>query len=167
MNLNDYALAFIVEAGLRDPEITVSFTRMINWKIKARETKMEFPVSLDTLIKILDTYNPVKNIFNVISYSVDPRYKEDVEGYPCPDSESRALKVWFIADASQRLVVDGDSPQSIALSMVIHRMTGCKETKNPLSRAGFDSSYTDVCLETKKLSDDARNDSSFAPSTIP
>ena len=26
VNLNDYALAFIVEAGLRDPEITVSFT---------------------------------------------------------------------------------------------------------------------------------------------
>ena len=128
---------------------------------------MEFPVSLDTLIKILDTYNPVKNIFNVISYSVDPKYKEDVEGYPCPDSESRALKVWFIADVSQRLVVGGDSPQSIALSMVIHRMTGCKETENPLSRAGFDSSCTNVSLETKKLSDDARNDSIFAPSTIP
>ena len=128
---------------------------------------MEFPVSLDTLIKKLDTYNPVKEIFNVISYSVDPRWKENVEGYACPDSESRSLKTWYIADAWQGLVVGGGSPQSIALSMVIHSMTGCKETTNLLSRAVFGSSYTNVCRETKKLADDARNDSSFALATIP
>ena len=55
---------------------------MINWKIKTRETKMQFPVSLNTLVEKLDTYNPVKEIFNDISYSVDPRWKENVEGYP-------------------------------------------------------------------------------------
>ena len=167
MNLTAYALASLVGAGLRDAEITVAFARMINRKIKARETKMEFPVSLDTLIKILDTYNPVKEIFNVISYSVDPRWKENVEGYACPDSESRSLKTWYIADAWQGLVVGGGSPQSIALSMVIHSMTGCKETTNLLSRVVFGSSYTNVCRETKKLADDARNDSSFALATIP
>ena len=78
-----------------------------------------------------------------------------------------ALKIWYIADAWQRLAVGGDSPKSIALSMVIHRMTGCKETMNLLSRAGFGSSYTNACWETKKLADDARNNSSFAPATIP
>ena len=108
----------------------------------------------------------MKEIFNVISYSVDPRWKEIVECYACPDSGSHALKIWFIADAWQRLVVGGDSPQSVALSMVIYKMTGCKKTTNPLSRAGFGSSYTNVCRETKKLSHDARNDLSFAPATI-
>ena len=67
------------------------------------------------------------------------------EGYVCLDSEWRALKIWYIADAWQRLVVGGDSPQSIALSMVIHRMTGCKETANFLRRAGFGNSYMNVC----------------------
>ena len=54
---------------------------MISWKIKTRETKMEFPVSLNTLVEKLDTYDPEKEIFSVISYSVDPRWKENVEGY--------------------------------------------------------------------------------------
>ena len=82
----------------------------------------------------------MKEVFNAISYSFDPRLKENVESYACPDSESRVLKIWYIADAWQRLVVGGDSPQSVALSIVIHRMTGCKETTNPLSRASFGSS---------------------------
>ena len=148
-------------------KLQVTVARMINRKIKATETKMEFTVSLDTLIKKLDTYNPVKEVFNVIWYSVDPRWTENVEGYACPDSESRRLKIWYIADTWQRLVIGGDSPQSIALFMVIHRMTGYKETTNILSRAGFVSWYTNVYRETKKLADDARNYSSFTPATIP
>ena len=118
---------------------------MINRKIKTREKKMEFPVSLDTLIKKLDTYNPVREIFNAISYSIDPKWKKNIEGYACPDSESRVLKIFCSADAYQRLVVGGDSPQSIALPLVIHRMTRCKETTNLLSCAGFGSSYTNEC----------------------
>ena len=55
LNPTDYALASLVGAGLRDAEITVAFARKINRKIKATETKMEFPVSLDTLIEKLDT----------------------------------------------------------------------------------------------------------------
>ena len=51
--------------------------------------------------------------------------------------------------------------------MVVHRMAGCKEMTNLLSSAGFISSYTNVYQEMKKLADDARNDSSFAPATIP
>ena len=46
-------------------------------------------------------------------------------------------------------------------------MTGCKETTNLLSCASFGNSYTNLCPETKKLLDDARNDSSFATATIP
>ena len=93
--------------------------------------------------------------------------EKEFEGYACPDSESHALKIWYSADTWQRLLVGGDSPQSIALSMVTDRMTGYKETTNLLRRAGFGSSYTNKCRERKKLADDARNDSSFAPATIP
>ena len=77
------------------------------------------------------------------------------------------MEICYIADAWQRLIIDVDSPQSIALSMVIHRMTGYKEAANILSRAGFVSSYTNVYRETKKPGDDARNYSSFTPVTIP
>ena len=88
MNPTDYPRASLEGAGLRDAAVTVAFARMINRKISGRETKMKFPVSRDTLIEKLDTYNPVKEIFNVISYSVDPRWRENVEVWP--DSESRA-----------------------------------------------------------------------------
>ena len=77
------------------------------------------------------------------------------------------MKIWYIADAWQSLVVGGDKPQSIALSMVIHRMTRCKEATNLLSRADFGSTYTNVCREMKKLADNGRNDSSFASAMIP
>ena len=78
-------------------------------------------------------------------YLVHRRWKESVEGYACPDSESRALKIWYVADAWQRLVVGGDSPQSMALPTVIRGMTGCKETTNLQSCADFGSSSTSVC----------------------
>ena len=90
---SEYALAFLVRDSLSDAEITVAFASMIHRKIKATERKMEIHVSLDTLIKIVDTYNPVKETFNVISYSADQRWKENVEGYACYNSESRALKI--------------------------------------------------------------------------
>ena len=106
------------------------------------ETKIEFPVSLDTLTKILDTDNIgytyiVKEIFNVISYSVEPRWKANIEDSSCPYSELRVLKIWYIADAWQELVVGGHSPQSIGLSMVIHKMAGCKESANLLKSCRF------------------------------
>ena len=90
--------------------------------------------------KKLDTYNPVKKIFNIMSYSVELRWKKNLEGYACPDSASGALKIWYIADAWQRLVAGDWSPQSTVWSMMTHRMTQCKEMTNLPSRAGFGSS---------------------------
>ena len=54
---------------------------------------MEFPVSLDTLIEKLYTYNPVKEIFNVISFSVDPMWKENIEVYACPDPHQTIKRI--------------------------------------------------------------------------
>ena len=48
VNPTDYALASLVGTGLRDAEITVTFTRIIN------EAMMEFPISLDKLIEKSD-----------------------------------------------------------------------------------------------------------------
>ena len=114
----------------------------------------------------MDTYNSVNEIFNVISYSADPRWKENVKGYTYPDVESCALKIRYIADAWQRLVVSDESPLSITMSIVVHRITGFQGTTNLLSSTFFGRSYTNICRETKKLVDDARNDSSLAPATI-
>lgn len=94
MNSTGYILPSLLAFVLGDAEFTVAFTQMINWKMKVKETKTEFSVSLDTLIKKLDTYVPLKEFFNVISYSVEPRWKDNAED-TCPDSESRPLKMVY------------------------------------------------------------------------
>ena len=93
--------------------------------------------------------------------------ESEYRGFLCPYSELRALKIWYIADAWQGPVAHGHSPQSIGLPMVIHKMAGCKESANLLSRAIFGRSYSNVCREMKKFADNARNDSSFSPARIP
>ena len=52
VNPTDYALIYLVGAGLKDAEITAAFARMIHRKIKTTDKKMEFPVSLDTLFDV-------------------------------------------------------------------------------------------------------------------
>lgn len=94
MNSTGYILPSLLAFVLGDAEFTVAFTQMINWKMKVKETKTEFSVSLDTLIKKLDTYVSLKEFFNVISYSVEPRWKDNAED-TCPDSESRPLKMVY------------------------------------------------------------------------
>ena len=71
---------------------------------------------MDKLIDQLDSYDSLKEIFNVISLSTNPKFKVNRDGYACPDSESRATKIWSIASDWQRLVIGGNSPKSIALS---------------------------------------------------
>ena len=102
MNPTGYVLPSLLAAVLGDAEFTVAFAQMINWKMKEKEAKTEFSVSHDTLIKKLDTYDPLKEFFNVISYSVEPRWKDNAED-TCPDSESRPLKMVYcrcLAEAS-------------------------------------------------------------------
>ena len=126
----DYALASIVGCGLLDSEITLAFAQMVHRKLKANETKQEFPISIDKLIDQLDSYEPMKELFNAIALSTNPSMKINTEGYACPDSEVMATK-------------------SIALSMIIHRLTGIKESINLLARSGAEITYTDVMRQSK------------------
>lgn len=67
--------------------------------------------------------------------------------YTCPYSESRSLKIRYIADAQEWLFVGGENSQCIALLMEINRMTECKETTKVLSQACSGSLYTDIYPE--------------------
>ena len=69
VNPTDYALIYLVGAGLKDAEITAAFARMIHRKIKATDTKMEFPVSLDTLFEKLTENMDVESSRGIKSLS--------------------------------------------------------------------------------------------------
>ena len=152
----DYALASIIGCGLRDSEITLAFAQMVHRKLKANETIQEFHISIDKLMDQLDSYEPMKELFNAIALSTNPSMKINTEGYACPDSEVRATKIWSIASDWQRLIIGGNSPKSIALSMIIHRPTGSKESINLLARSGAGITYTDVMRQSKTFADDTK-----------
>ena len=44
VNPNDYAIALIIRAGLRDKEITLAFAEMINHQLKSQELSKNFPL---------------------------------------------------------------------------------------------------------------------------
>ena len=60
VNPVDYAMASITRAGLRDKEITLTFPKMINHKVKSQELSKSFPLSAKNLMKELDIYDPIK-----------------------------------------------------------------------------------------------------------
>ena len=59
----DCVIALIIRAGLRDEEITISFSQMIHPKMKAQQTGTIFSLSAENLFE---------EIFNAVSLSHDP-----------------------------------------------------------------------------------------------
>ena len=69
VNPVDYTMASITGAGLRDKKITLAFAKMINHKPKSQELSKNFSLSAKNLMKELNKYDPIKEIFNAISLS--------------------------------------------------------------------------------------------------
>ena len=95
VNPIDYAIASIIGAGLRDEEITISLAKMIHRKIKVQETGTSFPLSAENLLVELDKYDPIKEIYNVISLSDNPLVPKNKFGYADPKSSVKANKIWY------------------------------------------------------------------------
>ena len=55
VNPVDYVITSVIGAGLCDEEITISFVKMILWKIKAQETGTTFPLSAENLSVVMKT----------------------------------------------------------------------------------------------------------------
>ena len=59
------------------------------------------------------------------------------------------------------------APKADALSLVIHQITGSKESVQLLYRTEVDISYTDVFKQMKSFSFDTQNSSNLVPKNIP
>ena len=94
VNPVDYATASTTGAGLRDKEITLAFAKMINHKLKPHELSKNFPLSAKNLMKELDKYDPIKEIFNALSLSCNPTVPINDFGYASPKSPDKANKIW-------------------------------------------------------------------------
>ena len=95
VNPVDYAMTSITGAGLRDKDITLSFPKMINHKVKSQELSKSFPFSAKNLMKELDIYDSIKEIFNAVSLPCNPTVPINGCGYASPKSKSnKANKRW-------------------------------------------------------------------------
>ena len=66
----------------------------------------------------------------------------------------------------QSLVTGEKSPKAVALSLVVHRLTGSKETIKLLHRSGAGISYDDVTKQIKSFSTEIQNNVNLAPKNI-
>ena len=94
VNPVDYAMASIIGAVLRDKEINLAFAKLINHTLKSQELSKSFPLSAKNLMKELDKYDPIKEIFNAISLSCNPTVPINDFGYASPKSPNKASKIW-------------------------------------------------------------------------
>eukprot|EP00794_Sanderia_malayensis_P005820 gene5820-6517_t len=158
VNPLDYSLATLQGAGLRDDDITKAFANMINRKVKCLKQKQlaegqvrNEQISFDELVAQLDEHEPLQQIYNAIGLSLHPSAKKNEHGYVVLSS-LQANKVWSIAGTWQQLLTGEFSSTSLALGMVIHRVTGSKETINLLkgqTRAVRNSE--DVCYDEFRI----------------
>ena len=74
-------MALIIETGLRDKEITLAFAKMINHRLNSQVLQKNFPLSAKNLMKELDKYDPIKEIFNAVSLPCNPTATSSHFGY--------------------------------------------------------------------------------------
>ena len=89
----DYAMTSMIGTRLRDTQITLAFAKMINHKLKSQELSKNFPLSAKNLMKELDKYDQIKEIFSVISLSCNPTVSINDFGYASPKSSNKDNKI--------------------------------------------------------------------------
>ena len=86
-------------------------------------------------------------MFNVISWSINPRHRKYNDGYVQAPSAAQAEKISMVAESWERLITNKRTPAPTSLSLTVHQITGSKEATTLLHRLGVVISY-DVPLIT-------------------
>ena len=87
-------MALIIADVLRNKDITLAFSKLINNKLKSPKIFKYFPFITKNLIKELDNYDPIEEIFNAVSsLSCNPTVPANDFGYTSPKSPNKANKL--------------------------------------------------------------------------
>ena len=140
-----YSVATMHGFGLRDNDLTISFSRMIRRKVLEKESLNDWPMSPEDLIDKMDS-GPLPEIYNAIYYSMHEKGTLNGYGYAVTP-QNQATKIWSLACDWESLVSRKRSPKQIALGLVLHRITGNKEAINILHKSNHVISYHDVRMQ--------------------
>ena len=89
VNPVDYVIASIIGARLTDRDITLSFAKMVNDKLKLKNSQE----IAKNLMGELHKYDPIKDIFNAVPLSCNPTVPINHFGYAAPKSPNKANKI--------------------------------------------------------------------------
>eukprot|EP00794_Sanderia_malayensis_P008248 gene8248-9129_t len=144
-----YSLATLHGHGLREDDLVKAFAKLVNRKLSGKK-RQPWPPDPKELLSSLDNSGPLRCLYNVISWSINPKREKNELGYAKTASESQAEKIAAIAECWERLITNERTPTATALSLTLHRVTGSKEATKLLHHCGMGISYTDVRLLTNK-----------------
>ena len=148
INLCQFSEAMLQGHGLRDNDLVNSFASMIRRKIEEgrKQHNRHWPYTVDELLNMLDS-GPLKEIYNVIYGSIDPKYKVNEYGYAIITSRQIATKIWLLASDWESLLTKERSPKQTVAAMTVHRLTSSKEVITVLHKVNNTISYNEVRIQ--------------------
>ena len=98
-----YSVATLKRSGLRDIDISKSFSAMVRKKINLfkQSRKVGFPITPETLFEDQDK-GPLQDLYNLIYLTVYGTCKIDAQGYAI--TKGITTKIWSLAKDWQNLI---------------------------------------------------------------
>eukprot|EP00795_Rhopilema_esculentum_P000574 gene574-10262_t len=147
VNPCEYAIATLHGCGLRDDDLSKAFGRMVKRKLEARRNApRQWPCTTEEILSQLDR-GPLPEIYNAIFYTLKDYGEKNEYGYNKTISRVRATKIWSLASDWEHLITKQPSPKQAILGLVLHRITGSKESINYLHKLNHIVSYNDIRLQ--------------------
>lgn len=103
------------------------------------------PLTAEEIIRQLDE-GPLPEIYNAIFYTLNDYGEKNEYGYNATSSRVKAAKIWSLASDWENLVTKRPSPKQAILGLVLHRITGSKESIGYLHKLNHTISYNDIRL---------------------
>ena len=147
VNPCEYVTAALHGCGLRDDDLAKAFGRMVRHKLEARENApRQWPCTTEEIMNQLDR-GPLPEIYNAIFYTLKDYGEKNEYGYNKTISRVRATKIWSLASDWEHLITKQPSPKQAILGLVLHRITGSKESVSYLHKLNHTVSYSDIRLQ--------------------
>ena len=139
VNPSTYSIATLKGHGLREESVIRCFANLVRRRLpQALGSQVRYtPPSVDDFLIDLESFGPVKCIFNAISPSINPKRPMGNDGYIKATNSSESEKIATIAECWERLITNRRTPTATARSLALHRVTGSTEATQILKKCGF------------------------------
>ena len=116
---------------------------------------IEWPATVDDLVKGLSNDKPIAELFNAIYMTSNRQWNSSIplneHGYAKVGSDNIATKIWSVASDWTALITGLKNSKQATLALDVHRLTANKEVGTLLWKAGHALSPNDVRLQNEEF----------------